>query len=179
MISLKAQASIDHIFTSSVKAHLPIGEGDSCEIERVTDKKAGEFPEKTIVILTISSFLFRLLTIFHFDENPATRDYFAGGVADKSLDEVFSEAGNLCCGAMKREVSRHFPHTGMSTPYTLSSRCISFLDELKPSYTARYAITINGSVQLHATVCVCNYAPMDFVVDKSAEEEETGALEMF
>ena len=179
MVSAQAKASIDHIFTSSVKAHLPLGGDDSCAIERVTDKKAGEFPEKTIVILTISSFLFRLVTIFHFDENPATRDYFAGDAVDKSLDEVFSEAGNLCCGAMKREVSRYFPHTGMSTPYTLSSRCISFLDELKPGYTARYAITINGAVQIHATVCMCNYAPIDFVVDKSAAEEETGALEMF
>lgn len=179
MISAQAQASIDHIFTRSVKTHLPLNGGDTCLVEQLSDNQAGEFPEKTIVILTISSFLFRLMTIFHFDENPETRDYFAGGVAEQSLEEAFAEAGNLCCGAMKREVSRYFPHTGMSTPYTLSSRCISFLDELKPGYTARYAITINGTVQIHATVCMCNYAPMNFVVDKSVAEEETGALEMF
>jgi hypothetical protein len=67
----------------------------------------------------------------------------------------------------------------MSTPYTLSSRCIAFLGELKPGYLSRYAITINGSVKLHATLCVCEYALLDFAVDMTAAQEETGGLELF
>jgi hypothetical protein len=67
----------------------------------------------------------------------------------------------------------------MSTPYVLSARCLSHLEQLKPDYLSSYAITINGSVQLAATVCVCAHAPIDFVADMTAVEESSGELELF
>jgi hypothetical protein len=44
---------------------------------------------------------------------------------------------------------------------------------------ASYSITLNGSVQLAATICVCAHAPIDFVADTSAIEETSGELELF
>jgi len=177
VISDQARRGIDHIFIKAVKSRLVLEPGDFCHVEPLGT--VGEMPEKSVVVLTISSILFRLLLIFHIDENPATRSYFVKDASDKSFGEAFSEIGNLCCGAMNRELLSHFPDMGMSTPYTLSSRCASFLGELKPGYLAHYAITINGTVKLHASICLCEYAPIDFLVDMRAVEEETGVLEMF
>ena len=179
MISDQAKKGIDHIFMMSAKSRLALDSGDTCAIEPMKESKLNEMPEKNIVVLTISSMQFRLLMIFHIDENPATRAYFVRDAKDKTFGDVFSEVGNLCCGAMNHELLRHFPHLGMSTPYTLSSQCVAYLGELKPGYLSRYAITINGSVQLHATLCVCEYAPLDFAVDTTAAQEETGGLELF
>lgn len=179
MISQQAKQGIDHIFAKSARKSLVLDPDDVCNIEALPKSTLNEFPEKDIVVLTISSFLFRVSTIFHISEDPATRDYFLRNTGNESLAEVFSEIGNLCSGAMNSELLRYFPHLGMSTPYTLSSRCLPFLDELKPGYLSRHAITINGSARLQATLCMRGYAPIDFVVDKSAAADETGELELF
>lgn len=180
MISEQAKAGVDYIFIKAARANLALSADDTCEITPEPELPVNEFPEKTIIILTISSFLFRLLTIFHIDEDDAaTREYFTKGSTDRSLLEVVSEIGNLCCGAMNRDLLHHFSHLGMSTPYTLTSQSMAFLDELKPGHVAGYAVTINGSVNMHVSLCLCEYAPIDFTVDMAAAEEETGELEFF
>lgn len=80
---------------------------------------------------------------------------------------------------MNQELLHYFPDLGMSTPYVLSARCLGHLPELKPGLLSSYSITLNGSVQLAATVCVCAHAPNDFVADTSAIEESSGELELF
>lgn len=179
MISEQAKQGVEYIFLKATQANLVLSPDDSCEITPMTDIGVADFPEETIVVLTISSFLFRLLTIFHINEDAETREYFTKGASDKSLVEVLSEIGNLCCGAMNRELLHSFPHLGMSTPYVLSRQCMEFLNELKPGYVAGYAININNTVQMHASLCLCEYAPIDFSVDMSSAEEETGELELF
>ena len=179
MISEQAKQGVDFIFTKAAAANLAMGPDDCCEITPLPDVSVVDFPEETIVVLTISSFLFRLLTIFHVNDDVVTREYFTKGAADKQLFEVLSEIGNLCCGAMNRELLHSFPHLGMSTRYVLNRQCLAFLDELKPGYVSGYAISINNTVQMHASLCLCEYAPIDFSVDMSSTEEETGALELF
>lgn len=181
MISEQAKQGIDYIFAKSAKASLVLDQGDDCSINALPGGKCEAFREKDIVVLTISSFLFRVLTIFHIGEDQETRNYFLKKTANKSkpFSEVFSEVGNLCSGKMNHELLRYFPHLGMSTPYTLSSRCLPFLSELNPGYLSRHDIKINGSAHLQATICMCGYAPVDFTVDKSEVVDETGALELF
>lgn len=179
MISQQAKQSIDYIFTQSARRSLVLDPADTCDIETLPERGNHECPEKDIIVLTISSFLFRISTIFHIGEDPAIRDYFLKNSANRSLTEVFSEIGNLCSGAMNQELLRYFPHLGMSTPYTLSSRCLPFLGELNPGHLSRHAITINGSTRLQATLCMCGYAPVDFAVDKACAAVETGELELF
>lgn len=180
MISQQAKQGIDHIFTQSVRKSLILDPADVCDIEMLPESASNKFPEKDIVVLTISSFLFRVLTIFHIGEDSATRNYFLRNAPNKSFTEVFSEISNLCSGAMNSELLRYFPHLGMSTPYTLSSRCLPFLNELiNPGHLSRHAITINGSARLQATICMCGYAPVDFAVDRTAAAAATGELELF
>lgn len=179
MISEQAKEGVEFIFMKAAKSNLALGGDDVIEILPVTDMAVTEFPEQTVIVLTISSFLFRLLTIFHIDDTQELRDYFTRGSNERSLVEALSEIGNLCCGAMNRDLLNYFPHLGMSTPYALDSKCMSFIDELKPGFVGGYAITINNAIQLHASICFCEYQPIDFAVEMSAAEEDTGMLELF
>lgn len=179
MISQQAKQGIDYVFAKSAKKSLVLDRDDICEIEILDHNKESPFLEKDIVVLTITSFLFRVLTIFHIGEDEATKNYFLKKSPDKSVTEVFSEVGNLCSGAMSHELLQHFPHLGMSTPYTLSSRCLSYLSELNPGHLSRHAITINGSARLQATVCMHGYAPVDFTVDTTETIDTSGELELF
>ncbi len=179
LISEQSKQGIDFIFGKSARKSLILNQDDICVIEYMADCKDSEFMEKDMVVLTISSLQFRILTIFHIGEDPNTKNYFLSKNTDKSLLEFFSEVGNLCSGAMNQELLRYFPHLGMSTPYTLSGRCLPFLKELKPGYQSRHAITINDSVRLQATLCMYGYAPIDFAVDESDVADTSGELEFF
>jgi hypothetical protein len=178
VISDRAKDGIRRIFLKAAAARLAPRPGDACRIEPLPPDKTGNTPEEHIVILTISSLSFRLLVILHVDETPATRACFAGEAA-VPFREAFYEIANLCGGAINQELQRYFPDLGMSTPYTLGGRCIDFLGALKPAYLSRHAISINESVRMSATLCLCAYAPVDFAYDDKVVEETAGELELF
>lgn len=179
MISEQAKQGVEFIFMKAARTNLALSADDVVDISPAIGVDVTEFPEQTIIVLTISSFLFRLMTIFHVDDNPELKDYFTKGATDRTLVEVLSELGNLCCGAMNRDLLNYFPHLGMSTPYALDSKCMSFVNELKPGFVGGYEITINNTIQMHASICFCEYQPIDFAVEMSAAEEDTGMLELF
>jgi len=179
MISEQARRSMEQIFINAAKTNLVLAPSDVCEVAPLVPGRAQGNREKNLLLLTISAFPFRLLTILQAGEHPLTREYYLKGKPGRAFGEVFAEVGNLCCGSMNRELTRHFPHLGMSVPYFLDSRCMPFLDELQPEYLSSCAISINGSARLQATLCVCAYAPVDFAVDAQAREETTGELELF
>ena len=136
-------------------------------------------PGEILLVVTISSFVFRLLTLFQVGGDPATRAYYVS-TAQQSLDEAFREFANMCCGALNRELSEQIPHLAMSIPYTLSSQCLAFLGELRPSFLSSSAVTINDSVRLQVTLCMCCSAAVDFVASAEPVVETTaGELEMF
>jgi hypothetical protein len=112
---------------------------------------------------------------------PATvenRQYY-GAASDAKMEIAFAEIANLCCGALNRELANDFPHLGMSIPYALGAQCLSNLDELKPEYVSRHGITINGSVRLEATLCICCSAPVELAARPDAMAASTGELELF
>jgi hypothetical protein len=136
-------------------------------------------PGEILLVVTISSFVFRLLTLFQVGADPATRAYYVSA-AQQSLDEAFREFANMCCGALNRELSEQIPHLAMSIPYTLSSQCLAFLGELRPSFLSSSVVTINDSVRLQVTLCMCCSAAVDFVASAAPVAETTaGELEMF
>ncbi len=179
MISSHAKDSFERIFYKAAQSRLVLDPGDVCEIAPLARGKTDAVSESGVVVLTISSIVFRLLLVLHFNEEESTRDYFLKDATERSFQEVFLEICNLCCGSMNQELLRYFPDLGMSTPYILSEHCVPHLEQLKPDYLASYAVTINGSARLAATVCVCADAPVDFVADVSAAEETSGELELF
>jgi len=93
VISEQAKEGTDFIFNKAVKANLLLGADDTIEVVRELEKPPAEFPEQTIIVLTISSFLFRLLTFFHINDDAPTREYFCRGSTDKALTEVIARLG--------------------------------------------------------------------------------------
>jgi hypothetical protein len=181
VISDHSKRNIELAFQKSARSSLVRGVGDVCEIVPTEIRKAGLPYGGRIVLITISSFIFRLMTIFRLVESPATRAYFSASAAGEKLEVVFAEFANLCCGALNRELLPSFPHLAMSIPETLSNHCIEFLRELNPQYLSSYLITINDSVRLHATLCLNCSAPVEVVDGAVAAEAEhvVGELEMF
>jgi hypothetical protein len=184
MISEQAKKGFDHIFKKAVIANITVSPDDFCEIELINNPE--EISEDEFSVLTISSTFFRLITLFHFNSNDATKNYFvkSSGLDVEAEDnsaflDVFQEFCNICCGAMNRELNKTYFFLGMSTPYVLLRQCSHFISALDPGHVKHYRITINHSLVLHATLCICDYSDVDFTVDTSEVEDNTGELELF
>lgn len=176
MIGAHAKDSIERIFFGAARARLVTDAQHACEISPLP---AGTVRGADVVVLTISSMQFRLLLLLHYEDDEATRRYYVGD-AQRTLAETFMEFANLCCGAMNQQLVEHFPDLGMSTPYGLGSECLLYLDELKPAYVSTYALTLDGTVRLGATLCVCAQMALDFVAaDMETASESAGELELF
>jgi len=184
MISQQAKDAFEFFVTNALKTALVASPDDRCEVTRLEDDS--EINEQKFVLLTVSSYLFRALALVHFTLDAPTRRHLAAinhaDVASMSEDDhhdVIGEVGNIFCGAVNRELSHHFPYLGMSTPNVLDHHCIDYIDELKASYIRHFRIVVNDGLTLHATLCVCDFADIDFHVDTTAVEESNGELELF
>ncbi|WP_027797419.1 hypothetical protein [Paraburkholderia acidipaludis] len=179
MISEQAKDSLERIFRQAARLRLTASAGDSCEVAHGAPHEGTSDDE--LIVLTISSITFRLLLVLRFDNDDATRAYYLGG-GEATLEERLLEICNLCCGAMNHQLVEYFPDLGMSTPYVLSGHCAAYLTQLKPDFLASYCVTVNGTVRLGATVCVCADAPLDFVAhvaEVADVAESVGELELF
>ena len=178
MISEQAKQGLNFIFTRAATDSLALEPDDFIVIEPA---EGGFLDPKMpyMVLLTIASYSFRLLIIFHLAADRDTLDYFAKSTNETELLNVFPEICNLCCGAMNRDLGKHFPHLGMSTPSVLDGKCLPFIQSLKPTHVTQHRISINRQVVMHATLCLTSFAPIDFQVDRSAPQELTGGLELF
>ena len=180
MISDSAKRGLSEIFTQAACSSFPMGAGDPIRVEALQGGLSHSLPGKQLLVLTIANFSFRVLTIFHVEaDDPAIRAYFSKPEADLAFADVFPEVGNLCCGAMNRELGKYFVHLGMSTPYQLDQQCLSFIDVLKPGHVAQHRIVIGDDIALHATLCLRAYAPIDFRYEVPKEAIDTGCLELF
>ncbi len=185
MISEDAKSGFDFIFQRAIKANIVASADDVCEIELVSDSK--EICEVEFAVFTTTSTAFRLLTLFHFNSNDKTENRFSHR-SEHSYDDAgegstfrdnFLEFGNVCCGAVSRELHNIYHFLGMSTPYVLLKRCSTFISDLNPGYVKHYKVTVNDSFVIHATLCVFDYGILDFKVDRTEVEESTGELELF
>jgi hypothetical protein len=185
VVSDRARLGFDRFIAQGVKATLGASDFD-CEVKQADDETPRE---RELVMFTVSSYLFRVLLFIHFDRNPITRGHFAllAGVTpeamtNEQLDDQIMERGNLCCGALNRDLAQFYPHTGMSTPCLLNANSIDHIGALQPAFTRRYRAELSPGVALHFTVVACAFADLDFAFDASAAEEEAetaGELEMF
>lgn len=170
LVSPRARASLERILQHAAQSRLARNAGDAVRLEPLPawpQERRGHAVAADLVVLTISSMVFRLVLVLRVQHDTATRDYYVGD-ADRTLRETFVEYGNLCCGALNQALLDHYPDLGMSTPYVLSAHCAAHLDALAPAYQAMYAVTIAGTVSLQATLCVCANAPVDFMAEVSA-----------
>ncbi|CAK0753596.1 Chemotaxis phosphatase CheX-like domain-containing protein [Gammaproteobacteria bacterium] len=185
MISGQAQNSFDQILKKSLTSVIAGSSGHFCEI--VSLSGVGEIGEGEFAIFTISSSVFRLLALFHLNTDVSAKNFIAtsasldADLSDEAYRDVFLEFSNMCCGVVNRELLKYFPYIGMSTPYVLLNKCIPFLSEIAPGYIRHFRITIDHSVVLHVTFCICDYGDIhfDFKADPPETVVETSELELF
>lgn len=182
MLSEQSKESLERSFRRVATTGLVRDPAHACVIAADKGPRTGAQPGEKLVVITISSFTFRLLVIFHIGESREMLEYFTGNEAGRPLEEVFYEISNMCCGALNREMTRDFPHLAMSIPYTLGGACAAFLDELRPQHVSTYAVTINETARLRVTLCLCCSAPVIFsaaAAEATQAPEATGELELF
>jgi hypothetical protein len=180
VISQAAKDSFERIFFQAARTRLTREPEHRCEIVPVNARSDTQSARPAqIHVLTIVSIGFRIVLLLQFADDDATRAYYTSQATDLSLGEAAMEIGNLCCGAVNQQLVEYFPDLGMSTPYTLSSDCLGYLAELKPTHIASYDITIEDAARLRATVCICAGAPVDFTAQVADVQESAGELELF
>src|SRR5450830_1414677 len=183
MLSQSAKDGFDLLLTQSLKNSL-VPSGTEAQILTLTE--SADFPEKQMVVLTVSSYLFRLMVMFYFSPNDATRSHFArlnnvdeAEMSEQTFMDAIAEYGNICCGILNRDLGQFFPHIGMSTPNIIDKNCSSYLNVLGCGHIQHFKATVNSNAQFHVSLCVSDYADLDFVVKLNEESANTGELELF
>ena len=179
MLSAQTAKNLSDAFQRSVQTTLVRNAGDTCLIH----PSGGPTPEKNaaakLLMITLSSFSFRLVTVFRIPQEQRTRDYYTAG-AKNTLDEVFAEVANMCCGAFGRELSAQFKHLAMSVPYGLEAHCLDFLATLQPCFQASFDVTINDAARIWTTLCMCCRHPVEFTPAAAVETSHAGGeLQLF
>ncbi|MGH8208661.1 MAG: hypothetical protein ACRETD_02050 [Steroidobacteraceae bacterium] len=178
MLSDQTSRNIADAFRRAAGATLVREAGDPCSIVPAANPEPLAQPGSKLLLITISSFVFRLVIIFQVSDAQPTRDYYTGG-GSRTLDETFAEMANMCCGALGRELATQFKHLAMSIPYLLECQCMAFLDELKPRLRASYDITISDAARLRVTLCMCCNRQVEFAPAVIEVRHAGGELEIF
>ncbi|EJM97758.1 hypothetical protein [Herbaspirillum sp. YR522] len=183
VLSQSAQDGFDLLLGQALRASL-VPPGQAAELTVLSDL-AG-IDERQMVVLTVSSYLFRVMLMFHFTPDVATRAHFArlnqvapGELGDQAFMDAIAECGNLCCGVLNRDLGNFFPHLGMSTPNVIDSRCAAYLQALNATHVRHLAVDIPDTRRFHVSLCISAHADMDFAVSAQEIEVDTGELELF
>jgi CheY-specific phosphatase CheX len=184
MISTNARNGFDHLLVQGLKAAFLVQPEDTCEVSLEPNLQAVK--DTKCVVLTVSSYLFRLMVLTYFTPDASTKVHFsranrihASEMSDAALVDAVSEFANMCCGALSRDLSRVFPHIGMSTPNIIDKECSLSLDRLNCGHIQHFKLDINKSKHFYVSLCVSDYADLDFVVDTAPADVSSGALELF
>jgi hypothetical protein len=183
MISSQAQQAFQQMVDRAVQSSPLVVPGVLCTV--APEPELSRLGAQQVVVLTVSSYVFRLTLLIHFSPDEKTYAHFAAvnqlalaEMEEQSFIDAISECGNICCGNLNRDLARVFPHVGMSTPNIIDSRCVAYLDKLGEGYLQHFALQQTGGPSFGVSLCVNPFGPLDFAGD-FAEAETTGELEMF
>ncbi len=184
MISNRAKNSFDQMLTLGIKSSMGGAAPESCEVEIVSNLK--EIQEANVVMLTVASFLFRLSVMIYFTSDEATQGHFArvtnvapAEMNDQAFLDAIRECGNICCGTLNRELARVYPHVAMSTPNIIERECVNHLESLNGGHFQHFRATTEGGKQFYVTLCVRDYADLDFEWTMVEETTSAGEMEFF
>lgn len=180
MISNQAKRGFDSLLTRSLIGGL--SSNHLYEIDAVEQLPAIEKHEA--VVLTVSSYTFRLLMMIHFNAGGAARDYMARqhgmeAIEDQAFYDAVAELGNLSCGILNRDLGTYFPHLGMSTPNYVGGQCMNYLTMLDSAHVQHFDVKLHGESIFHASLCIKAYEEIHFEVNEKEESVDTGELELF
>ncbi len=184
VISNPAQDGFDRLLVQAIKSSLAMQAEDICDVAALAGLP--EVANTKIVMLTVSSYLFRAIVLINFAPDRRTKEYFARAANSKTLDmsdqsfyDAVAEFGNMCCGILNRELAQFFPHIGMSTPNLIDTNCSAYLDRLGCAHIRHFKVDLNDTCLFRVSLCVCAYANLDFSIKEHEEATSTGDLELF
>lgn len=183
MISQKAQHSLRAMLYRAIKSSPLVAATSAYGISPITDVR--QISAMNLVVLTVSSYAFRLIFLLHFSLDEKTKSHFSSGsnaassdTAEREFLDAIRECGNICCGNLNRDLVRVFPHVGMSTPIIIDARSAAYLAKLGDGYLEHVEVAIASGPTFHVSLCVNEFDDLDFELN-SDEEEITGELKMF
>lgn len=186
MISVQAQSGLEKFFSDSFLEPFHLS---ADEFEMKTLKNHSEIKEEEFIMLTVSSYTFRIFTLLHFTNDENSKKYVAKALStspenleDNKFYDYLNEVGNTFCGAFKREIGKHFPHTGMSTPNKLLHGCLAHMQDADFECEIHYKLNIKGNMSFCGSMYATAYSEVDFHVPANNQLDDnvdTGALEMF
>jgi len=184
MISNRAQSSFDQMLTLGIKASMGGSTPENCEVEVVANLK--DIRETNVVMLTVASFLFRISVLIYFSSDDATRGHFARvnnvdplEMNDQAFFDAIRECGNICCGTLNRELARVYPHVAMSTPNIIERECVNHLESLNVGHLQHFRATTDSDKSFYVTLCVRDYADIDFEWAVAEDTTAAGEMEFF
>jgi len=121
MINANTSTAIDWLFEKSVRDNSVPGPEDHCVVTRTTEiPSTDEGAKRKLVVLNISSYVFRIVALFDFDSDAATTAHLAkiARRTDQTLEgqallDAYTEFVNMICGAVNRGLSAARLDTGM------------------------------------------------------------------
>ena len=164
MMTEQAKAGLDQLLSRALLSSVGTADDPATSVHIVAGTP--DFPETNVVVLTISSYLVKLMVMIYFTPEQATLDAVA-------------ESANLCCGVLNRDLGAFFPHIGMSTPNILYKQSALHVRSLPYSHLQHFSVDTASGRQIHASLCVFAYDVIDFTVEQDQQPEETGELELF
>jgi hypothetical protein len=182
MVSEQAKVSFDFLVEQAIKSSMLGDDKDACRIEKLG--VSSQIKSKQMVILTVSSYAFRVMMFVHFTRDKPTKGHFAALKQQSELDDeafldTVMECGNLACGAVNRELGNFYPHLGMSTPSVLDHASMEYVDALGAGHVGHWRVATGSGAVFHVSLAVCEDSPIDFAVDQTQVEDTSGELEFF
>lgn len=146
------------------------------------------------IVLTISSFKFRVMCLMHLTLNKTTKQMVADACSMKleDLDEsafldYLLEMSNSFCGNIKRMLQNTCPPLGMSTPNLLDRSCLAIDNVFKVTHQSHCNAVADYSEPplFAASIFVSLQNPQDFQlphyqdIEAESEVDNSGELELF
>jgi len=189
MITLGSLSAIEWLFRNSIEENCKAGGDASRVLVHARSGQIGSLKNRQLVALNISSYTFRIVTLFDFSTDRAAiarfDKQFAGDEnisKDTKLGDTIAELTNMICGSVNRRLGDTFRHAGMSTPMLLDHSCAQYISMLDPTHVMQLEVVIEDSVCFDLTICICVGAnvTLDFDVDRSSHQESgSGEIELF
>ena len=187
MISERAKTGFKNLLSRCLEDSLRSAAYPAWTIEPVTDEN--EIGKRQFIMLTVSSYDFRMMVLLHFARNASSLKYveetlqLAPDALEQSrYEDYLSEVGNTFCGAYKRELGKSFPYLGMSTPNLLFPESLQYIKTWPVEYETHLRVHDGGQAEFFGSLYIASTENLDFdpqELTSQVEEVETGALEMF
>lgn len=155
-----------------------------------------EIRHEQCIVLTISSFKFRIMCLLHLSMDVANRKFVAEATSSKLEDlgdSVYSdyllEMSNSFCGNLKRHLQSSCPPLGMSTPNFLERASLKLDDTIQPAHSVHASArpAANSPALFCASALICVKHDGDFSLQHYQEHlgeintqaDSSGELELF